>query len=83
MLSGSATASDHHQLGVFGQIDKGRYGSPKEQFTVDLRSITAGGAVLDDLDGVGDDPAGFVLLNLENLLRDSAGRPRQRRSRDR
>jgi hypothetical protein len=29
MLSGSTVASDHHHLGLFGQIDKGRHGSPK------------------------------------------------------
>ena len=78
MLSGSATASNHHQLGLFGQIGKSRYVSSEEYFTADLRSITVGGVVLDDLDGVGDDTSGIVLLNLENPLRNSACGPRQR-----
>ena len=82
MPARSAAASDHHQEDVFGHIDKGRHSAPKEQFTIDLRSITAGNAVLDDPDRVRDDPAGSVLLNLENLLRNSAGRPHQRRRRD-
>ena len=41
MLPGSPAAADHHQLGVFGQVDECRYGPPKEQFAVDLRSIAA------------------------------------------
>ena len=84
MFPGSPVTSDHHHLGLFGQVDECWYGPPKEQFAVGIRSIAALCAVLGDLDRIGDDPAGFVLLNyFENLLRDSAGRPRQRRRRDR
>ena len=74
----SPAASDDHHLGVFGQVDKGRHGSPVQQFTVDLGSITTLRAVLDDLDRVGDDVAGILVPALEDFLRDGRCGPRHR-----
>ena len=78
---GSTVTSDDHHLGFFGQIDKGRYSSAEKELAVHLRPIAVN--VLDGLDRVGDHPAALVLLNLEDFLRDPAGRPRERRDQNR
>lgn len=74
-----AAASDHYDLGLFGQTDQGRRRLAEPQLADDFRSLAGVRTVMRETDCLGQDGGACVLLSLDDLRWDLANGPVQRR----